>query len=50
MARVFALNFWSTTNLVEVFKNDLIKSKGNIVCISSICGLEKISNAPLTIL
>lgn len=46
--RVFALNFWSTTNLVEVFKNDLIKSKGNIVCISSICGLEKISNAPIT--
>jgi 3-oxoacyl-[acyl-carrier protein] reductase len=46
--RVFALNLWGTTNTVEAAKESLIRSKGVIVCISSICGLEVISGAPVT--
>ena len=46
--RVFGLNFWSTTNMVEFSKASLIKTAGSIVCISSICGLESIENAPIT--
>ncbi len=46
--RVFALNLWSTTNSVEVARDALVASKGVIVCISSICGLEVIPSAPVT--
>ena len=46
--RVFALNLWSTTNIVEAARNALAVSKGAIVCISSICGLEVIPGAPVT--
>lgn len=46
--RVFALNLWGTTNTVEAAKESLIRTKGVIVCISSICGLEVISGAPVT--
>lgn len=46
--RVFALNLWSTTNIVEAARNALAASKGAIVCISSICGLEVIPGAPVT--
>ena len=46
--RVFALNLWSTTNMVEVARDALAASKGVIVCISSICGLEVIPDAPVT--
>jgi len=46
--RVFALNLWSTTNIVESAKEALIASKGVIVCISSICGIEVVPNAPVT--
>lgn len=46
--RVFALNLWSTTNSVEAACNDLAASRGVIVCISSICGLEVIPGAPVT--
>lgn len=46
--RVFALNLWSTTNSVEAARDALAASKGVIVCISSICGLEVISGAPVT--
>lgn len=45
--RVFALNLWSTTNTVEAAKDALAASRGSIVCISSICGLEVISGAPV---
>ncbi len=45
--RIFNLNFFSTTNLIESTKNLMIKTGGNIVCISSICGSE-ILGAPLT--
>ena len=46
--RIFALNFWSTTNVVEAVKPALAKTKGSIVCISSICGLSVIKDAPVT--
>jgi len=46
--RMFALNLWSTTNVVEAARDALAASKGVIVCISSICGLEMIPAAPVT--
>ena len=46
--RVFALNLWSTTNMVEASSSALVQTKGSIVCISSICGLEVIPGAPVT--
>lgn len=46
--RMFHLNFFSTTNIIEKFKDDLALSKGSIVCISSICGQEIIPGAPIT--
>ena len=47
-SRVFALNLWSTTNMVQAASKFMKTSKGSIVCISSICGLEVIPGAPLT--
>jgi NAD(P)-dependent dehydrogenase (short-subunit alcohol dehydrogenase family) len=46
--RVFGLNLWSATNTVEAAKAALISSKGAVVCVSSICGLEAIPGAPVT--
>jgi NAD(P)-dependent dehydrogenase (short-subunit alcohol dehydrogenase family) len=46
--RVFALNLWSTTNTVEAARGALAASKGVIVCVSSICGLEVVPDAPVT--
>ena len=46
--RVFTLNLWSTTNTVEAAREALAASKGAIVCVSSICGLEVIPGAPVT--
>ncbi len=46
--RVFAVNLWSTTNIVEASRDALAVNKGTIVCISSICGLEVIPGAPVT--
>ena len=46
--RVFVQNLWSTTNTVEAAREALVASKGAIVCVSSICGLEVISGAPVT--
>jgi 3-oxoacyl-[acyl-carrier protein] reductase len=46
--RVFALNLWSTTNTVEAAREALGASKGVIVCISSICGIEVVPSAPVT--
>jgi len=46
--RIFALNFWSATNIIEASRHALLNSKGSIVCISSICGLEVIPGAPIT--
>lgn len=46
--RVFALNLWSATNMVEAAREALVASRGTIICISSICGLEVIPGAPIT--
>ena len=46
--RVFALNLWSTTNTVEAAREALAASRGAIVCVSSICGLEVVPGAPIT--
>jgi 3-oxoacyl-[acyl-carrier protein] reductase len=46
--RVFAQNLWTTTNSVEAAREALVASKGVIVCISSICGLEVVPGAPVT--
>jgi 3-oxoacyl-[acyl-carrier protein] reductase len=46
--RVFALNLWSTTNTVAAARDYMTGTKGVIICISSICGLEVIAGAPVT--
>lgn len=46
--RIFAINLWSTTNTVAAARSALTDSKGAIVCVSSICGLEVVSGAPVT--
>ncbi len=46
--RIFSLNLWSTTNMVEAAREALVASRGVIVCVSSICGLEVIPGAPVT--
>ena len=46
--RIFALNLWSTTNTVEAAREALAASRGAIVCVSSICGLEVVPGAPIT--
>lgn len=44
----FEKNFFSATNVIEESKKHLVKSKGVIICISSICGLEYVEGAPTT--
>lgn len=46
--RVFGVNFFSATNLIESSLHHLKKTKGSIICISSICGNENIAGAPVT--
>ena len=46
--RVFAVNLWSTTNLVQSCKQLFIEQHSSIVAISSICGQEVIQGAPIT--
>jgi 3-oxoacyl-[acyl-carrier protein] reductase len=46
--RVFAINLWSTTNTIEAARTAMESTRGAIVCVSSICGHEVISGAPLT--
>ena len=43
-----SVNLLSATNMVEAAVAELRKTKGVIVCISSICGLEVIRGAPVT--
>ena len=38
--RIFDSNFFATTNIIETAKNHLTKSCGNIICTSSITGIE----------
>jgi len=44
----FSINLWSSTNVIEASKKYLELSKGVIICISSICGLEVVKGAPVT--
>lgn len=44
----FKYNFLSATNVIEAARNSLSRTNGNIICTSSICGLEYIPGAPLT--
>ena len=46
--RMFSLNLWSTTNMVQAARPSLARSNGSIVCVSSICGAEVIEGAPVT--
>ena len=46
--KIFALNLWSATNVIESSLGALERSRGVVLCISSICGLEVIPDAPLT--
>ena len=46
--RVLGLNLHSATNVVEAARNALADTRGSIVCISSICGVELIPGAPVT--
>ncbi len=46
--RVFALNLWSATNCIEAARSALEASRGAIVCVSSICGMEIVPGAPIT--
>jgi 3-oxoacyl-[acyl-carrier protein] reductase len=43
-----SMNLYSATNMVQAAKSNLAKTKGTIVCISSICGDEVIPGAPIT--
>jgi len=45
--RMFDINFFSVTNMIEASAKELAKTHGTIVCISSIAGME-ILGAPLT--
>ena len=45
--KVFLNNFYSAVNVIEAAKNELSKSGGSIVCISSIAGMES-TGAPVT--
>ena len=44
----FNKNLFSATNVIEEAKKYLVKSKGSIICISSICGIEYIEGSPIT--
>ncbi|MDD5240726.1 MAG: SDR family NAD(P)-dependent oxidoreductase [Sulfuricella sp.] len=46
--RVFDLNLFSATNMVEAAAGALAETQGNAVCISSICGQQVIPGAPVT--
>lgn len=46
--RVFGLNLFSATNMIEAAHDALVESGGSVVCVSSICALEVIPGAPVT--
>ena len=46
--RIFNMNFFSTTNIVEAARPYLKDSSGTIICISSICGTNIVNGAPIT--
>ncbi|MDC0393496.1 SDR family oxidoreductase [Candidatus Pelagibacter sp.] len=46
--KMFKQNFFTASNTIESAKKFLEKTKGKIICISSICGNELIKGAPIT--
>ena len=46
--KMFEINFFSAVNIIEKSTNHLANTKGSIICISSICGIQIIDGAPLT--
>ncbi len=46
--RVFDINFFSAVNTINAVKNFSKSKKISVICISSICGHEYISGAPVT--
>lgn len=46
--KMFNINFFSTTNIIENSRHLITKNSGSIVCISSICGIDYIPGAPAT--
>lgn len=44
---VFQTNLWSVVNTVEAAAEALEASRGNIVCVTSICGIERVPGAPV---
>jgi 3-oxoacyl-[acyl-carrier protein] reductase len=46
--KMFDLNFFSTTNIIESSRTFITKKTGSIICISSICGIDYIPGAPTT--
>lgn len=42
------VNLFSATNMVGLFRKELAQSRGSIICISSICGAERVPGAPVT--
>jgi NAD(P)-dependent dehydrogenase (short-subunit alcohol dehydrogenase family) len=47
-SKSIAMNLFSATNMVEHLKEQLVNSAGCILCISSICGVNVIPDAPVT--
>ena len=43
----FEVNLWSAVNIIESTKSYLELSHGKVICISSICGIERIKGAPV---
>ncbi len=46
--RIFSINLYSAVNLITASLSSIEKSRGSIICISSICGMETIPGAPVT--
>jgi len=46
LKRMFEINFSSCTNIIETCYDELVKTKGSIVCISSIAGISS-TGAPI---
>jgi 3-oxoacyl-[acyl-carrier protein] reductase len=46
--KMLDVNLIGASNIVQASKKHLMRTKGVVVCISSICGLEAISGAPIT--
>jgi 3-oxoacyl-[acyl-carrier protein] reductase len=45
--KMLEANLQSTTNIIESSKNELSKSRGSIICISSIAGITSLDGAPI---